>query len=50
MKKSDESQKLYFSYSNVESPQKLLFEGLANEWHLVIICDLDSASGDLISY
>lgn len=45
MKKSDESKKSYFSYSNVESPQKLLFERLANKWYLVIICDLDSESG-----
>ena len=45
MKKSDESKKSYFSYSNVESPQKLLFERLANKWYLVIICDLDAESG-----
>lgn len=45
MKKSDGSKKSYFSYSNVESPQKLLFERLANKWYLVIICDLDSESG-----
>lgn len=45
MKKSDESKNLYFSYSNIDSPQKLLFERLANKWYLVIICDLDSESG-----
>jgi len=45
MKKPDVRKNLYFSYGNVESPQKLLFDRLANKWYLVIIFDLDSESG-----
>jgi len=45
MKKPDVRKNLYFSYGNVESPQKSLFDRLANKWYLVIIFDLDSESG-----
>ncbi|MDI6539737.1 winged helix-turn-helix transcriptional regulator [Pantoea ananatis] len=45
MKKPGHSQKTYFSDDFDKTPQRLLFERLANKWYLAIIYDLNSGAG-----
>jgi len=46
MKKPIQDKKIDYSISNdANSPQKFLFERLANKWYLMIICDVESESG-----